>query len=352
MEQFSAEERTYFEWFSDKYKVIARAGEGTFSTVYKAVDLNNTESDNSYSNAAIKNITMTSAPSRVAEELRFLKKLNGENGVIPLLNVLRFEDQVVAVFPYFDCSDFREFLEFCTINDTRVYMRQLLIALKHTHDNHIIHRDIKPSNFLYNSVQQRGFLIDFGLAQEEKSVQTPEEPPTKNTKTKPSVTFFNSVVSRSTQPPGYYQTDTRPVMKAQRAGTRGFRAPEVLLRNPNQTIAIDVWSVGVIFLILLTKQYPFFNSLDDLDALVEIACIFGNNEMRKLAKHHGRVWKTNLPSIPNDRISFERIVRGLNPNCGLDRHGYDLLYRMLELYPEKRVTAEEALVHPFLQNGQ
>lgn len=351
MEDFTPEEKVYFEWFSDKYKVIARAGEGTFSTVYKAVDLNRTESDNSYCNTAIKNITMTSAPNRIIEELKFLKRLNGENNVIPLINVMRYEDQIIAVFPYFQTTDFRDFLEICTLDDIKNYIKQLLIAIKYTHSHNIIHRDIKPSNFLYNNEKKQGFLIDFGLAQEEKAYTTNQNnlPAKKTPKTKPTVTFFNSVVSKSTQPPGFYQTDTRPVMKAQRAGTRGFRAPEVLFKNIFQTKSIDIWSVGVIFLILLTKQYPFFNSLDDNDALVEIACIFGNNEMRKLAKYHNRVWKTNIDSIPNYRIPFEKIIKKINPKLQISKDAISLLNKMLELYPENRITAEDALDHPFFK---
>ena len=33
-------------------------------------------------------------------------------------------------------------------------------------------------------------------------------------------------------------------MHAPRAGTPGFRPPEVLLEHPNQTAAIDIWAVG------------------------------------------------------------------------------------------------------------
>ena len=57
---------------------------------------------------------------------------------------------------------------------------------------------------------------------------------------------------------------------APRAGTPGFRAPEVLLKHLCQTSAIDIWSVGVIFASLLTKKYPFFRNTDDLTSLAEI----------------------------------------------------------------------------------
>lgn len=62
--------------------------------------------------------------------------------------------------------------------------------------------------------------------------------------------------------------------------------------------AIDVWSAGVVLLSLLSKQFPFFNSTDDQDAIVEIACIFGSRPMEKCAARYDRRWSTNLPGVP------------------------------------------------------
>jgi len=55
-----------------------------------------------------------------------------------------------------------------------------------------------------------------------------------------------------------------------RAGTSGFRAFEVLLKCPNQTKALDIWSAGVVFLCLLSGKYPFFNARDDALSLMQI----------------------------------------------------------------------------------
>ena len=121
---------------------------------------------------------------------------------------------------------------------------------------------------------------------------------------------------------GYPEKDTRPVnilgvqqsplmtftrrphSKANRAGTRGFRAPEVLLKCGEQTggmgtttsvciphaharlVAIDVWSAGMILLFFLTKKFPLFQSNDDTEALMEIATIIGRRRMEKTATLH------------------------------------------------------------------
>ncbi|KAM4557747.1 cell division cycle 7-related protein kinase [Fundulus diaphanus] len=75
---------------------------------------------------------------------------------------------------------------------------------------------------------------------------------------------------------------------APRAGTPGFRAPEVLTKCPNQGPAIDVWSAGVILLSLLSGRYPFFKASDDLIALTQIMTIRGSRETIQAAKTFGK----------------------------------------------------------------
>jgi len=48
--------------------------------------------------------------------------------------------------------------------------------------------------------------------------------------------------------------------RADRAGTPGFRAPEVLLGSLEQGPALDVWAAGVCLFSLLTRRYPPFGS--------------------------------------------------------------------------------------------
>ena len=50
----------------------------------------------------------------------------------------------------------------------------------------------------------------------------------------------------------------RPHQKAPRAGTPGFRPPEVLLKSAKQNTAVDLWAAGIVFLCMLARSYPFF----------------------------------------------------------------------------------------------
>lgn len=56
---------------------------------------------------ALKRINATSSPQRILDEMSFLKHLGGKNNVVPLINGLRCEDQVLVTFPYFCSDDFR-----------------------------------------------------------------------------------------------------------------------------------------------------------------------------------------------------------------------------------------------------
>ncbi|XP_049273218.1 cell division cycle 7-related protein kinase isoform X2 [Rhipicephalus sanguineus] len=86
---------------------------------------------------------------------------------------------------------------------------------------------------------------------------------------------------------------SRPAEIAPRAGTPGFRAPEVLLKYRNQTTAVDMWSAGVIFLSLLSGRYPFFRAQDDLTALAEIITVIGSIPVQLAAE---KMAQTYFPS--------------------------------------------------------
>lgn len=195
---------------------------------------------------------------------------------------------------------------------------------------------------------------------------------------------------------------------AARAGTPGFRAPEVLTKCPDQTTAIDMWSAGIIFLSLLSGRYPFFKASDDLTALAQIMTILGTRETIRAAKTFGKsvlcskdapaqdlrtLCETLRGTYRNGRNSatgtvqmscgpatsigdpkkeaFDaphlhedtepRIMSTKNPIVGdskckstdlkgwdtVPNEAYHLLQRLLDLNPATRITAAEALGHPF-----
>ena len=58
----------------------------------------------------------------------------------------------------------------------------------------------------------------------------------------------------------------------------------MLLKFASQTVAVDLWAVGVILLSFLSRSYPFFRAPDDLTALAEITTLFGSKAINKAAQ--------------------------------------------------------------------
>ncbi|XP_031193024.1 cell division cycle 7-related protein kinase isoform X3 [Mastomys coucha] len=200
---------------------------------------------------------------------------------------------------------------------------------------------------------------------------------------------------------------------APRAGTPGFRAPEVLTKCPDQTTAIDMWSAGVIFLSLLSGRYPFYKASDDLTALAQIMTIRGSRETVQAARASGKSILCSKDVPAQDLRALCERLRGLDStapksaigppgsvshdpaasestdqkashgqasqaqysedslykrdsdgwrshlrDCTASSEGwdsvpdeaYDLLDKLLDLNPASRITAEAALLHPLFKD--
>ncbi|XP_042353812.1 cell division cycle 7-related protein kinase isoform X1 [Plectropomus leopardus] len=106
---------------------------------------------------------------------------------------------------------------------------------------------------------------------------------------------------------------SRKQQVAPRAGTPGFRAPEVLTKCPNQGTAIDVWSAGVILLSLLSGRYPFFKASDDLIALTQIMTIRGSRETIQAAKAFGKAVVCSRELPRQDLRTLCETLKGRRP---------------------------------------
>lgn len=287
-----------------KYELMSKVGSGTYATVYKAV---NKEDGKMY---ALKRIKLDTTgdegiPFTVIREISLLKVLNHPN-IVQLNEVINLPDiGMTLVFEYM-AHDLKKYINkevFLTGTQVKSFMYQLLKGLEYCHKKHVMHRDLKPQNLL---IDKNGILkiADFGLA-------------------------------RSNGIP--------PARLSSQVVTLWFRAPEVLLGSHKYSSAIDIWSVGCIFAEMVTLE-PLFRGSDEVHQLKRI--------FKKLGTPNERKWK-GIKDLPGwDPRAFRKYpgipLTYLVP--GLDEHGLDLMESMLRYDPSQRVTASQALNHPYFSS--
>ncbi|CAD6210711.1 unnamed protein product [Miscanthus lutarioriparius] len=126
--------------------------------------------------------------------------------------------------------------------------------------------------------------------------------------------------------------------------TRWYRAPELLLNSTDYSAAIDVWSVGCIFMELINRQ-PLFPGRDHMHQMRLITEVIGtptDDELGFIRNEDARKYMRHLPQFP--RRPFASLFPKVQSVAALD-----LIERMLTFNPLQRITVEEALEHPYLE---
>jgi p38 MAP kinase len=305
MQKYYTVEINKTEWeVPERYQLLQAIGSGAYGLVCSAVDtVNNIK-------VAIKKLnrpfqTATHA-KRTFRELRLLKHMNHEN-IIGLLdtfyhgNTLETFNQIYLV-THLMGADLNNIIRTQRLTDEHVQflVYQMLRGLKYIHSAGVIHRDLKPSNLAVNEDCELR-ILDFGLARPAESEMT-----------------------------GY-------------VATRWYRAPEIMLNWMHYNMTVDIWSVGCIMAELLTSRtlFPGSDHIHQLNLIMEILGTPGDEFMKKISSESARNYIKSLKVMK--KRDFKDVFRGANPLA------IDLLEKMLELDADKRINAEQALAHPYLE---
>ncbi|KAG8346113.1 Protein kinase domain [Trypanosoma vivax] len=235
----------------------------------------------------------------------------------------------------------RESAERCPIlskvNVVQYLMKGILEVLAYLHDNcRIIHRDVKLSNFL---VREDGKIriSDFGSARLLHEAEEEKEMLLLRSKSDQTATNDNVIEDEAPVHPEHSTQSSNCYTPAAHRTTVIYQAPECLFGSRTYTTAVDIWAAGVVFAELLLQRHLFRS----------------NNELAMISD----IWRligTPSDGSTNNNVTFavhtEPTINMKFSETIVTADGLDLLKKMLEADPKKRVTASAALQHPFLCN--
>lgn len=274
----------------------------------------------------INQINSVLVAKRTLRELKLLRHFQGHPNVPKSTYALYFKElQIISVIDLFkmDKDNFDELYiaqelmdaDLCHIIQSKYplseeaikrFLYQLLRGIKAMHSANVLHRDLKPGNILWKHSGELK-ICDFGLA---RGLAEPLEGS--------DISMTNYVA------------------------TRWYRPPEILLYKALYGKSLDIWSVGCILAEMYGRRVflPGSSAMDQFNIIIQRLGTPSSETIARIPSTKSRQYLERMVKYPP--INF----RERFPN--ISDLGLDLLAMMLEFDPEVRITAEDALAHPYL----
>eukprot|EP00919_Chromeraceae_sp_WS-2016_P049267 GHVR01116608.1.p1 GENE.GHVR01116608.1~~GHVR01116608.1.p1 ORF type:complete len:163 (-),score=19.54 GHVR01116608.1:420-908(-) len=122
--------------------------------------------------------------------------------------------------------------------------------------------------------------------------------------------------------------------------TRWYRAPEVILRSKNYNSPMDMFAIGAI-MAELYKCYPLFPGSTERDQLNKILMVMGTPSKEEWPDGYKLAATINLELPQFEAVKLSDIIPEAPPE------GLSLIKSLLQVNPQKRITAQQALKHEY-----
>ena len=336
------------------YSILKALGHGSFGHVFKVVH-KVTGNIRSIKVIPKNNLKPGFTKDEIIQEINILKSLDHPH-IIKMFEFYVDENNYYLVNEFCSEGDLGEKLvkiKFFTENVTKLLMFQIFNAVWYLHSNKVIHGDLEVENIMVDSLLEDEKIINHSKHERKKSFATVIKDDSKEIDLwlNKEKTLFNEIPNNSFNLIRKSLTNNNKIEKKKylnlrmdkveiknfelklidfgcskmfttykknfedTIGTLVYCSPEVLLNNYNEKC--DLWSCGIILYLLLTGKFPFYGKTE--------------NEI--------------IEKILNQKIEFnEEIFDKISPEAK------DLIQKCLIHDKNKRISASEALKHPFFAN--
>ena len=236
--------------------------------------------------------TKTDFIKKITYETNLMKKLNHKN-ITKILEMFEDDKYILIIMEYINGGNLFSFVKKrrkLSEKISKFLFKQIILGLQHIHSHNIVHRDVKLENILID-LNNTIKICDFGIG---RVLSNPDD------------------------------------LLYDQCGTPMYMAPEILFSSQEKGykgFPVDIWSAGIALYIMLSGTLPF--SLKKEDSLND-----NNNKKKNLALKQAIMY--------GQPKKIEKI----------SDKAKDLLHGLLNKDPNKRLTTEQILNHPWLKDDE
>ena len=246
---------------------------------------------------------------KILYETNLMKKLNHPN-ITKILEMFEDEKYFMIIMEYINGGNLFSFVKKrrkLSEKTAKFLFRQIIQGIKYIHEQNIVHRDIKLENLLID-LNNNVKICDFGIGRKIKN---------------------------------------KNQLLHDQCGTLMYMAPEILLSSKEkgyEPFPVDIWSSGISLYIMLSGTLPFNykNKKNEDDEEEE--------ENEEEEESFSEKSKSKKNEEDNFKLQYSIVYKEPKKIEKISDEARDLLKGLLNKDPKKRLTCEQILNHPWLNN--